>query len=413
MNFKLLKKETQANITPILWGGVILWISSLLILSILGIFGYGFEQDVLMEMFGSISPWMVFLIGGIIGPILEEFAFRYWTVGKLSARIISLCLTIIFVYLESGNILITIGVAVFLFVLMFLIKKNEIALIISTSAIFSLIHITGFSSISIVAVIGLVEIFSMAVVMCCLALKYHFVIAVAIHIINNIIAFSASDENGKRVIDNQYNYNITAITNNGQNTMAIKPVNGKDGTIIKLSDSTETIISFQGSMSEFIDMIYRVDANHTITTLYRMNKEDEELMPDYSFVLKLCDTNAMNYNEILSCTMKFAAFLKQDTLYETAYCLTLKDSAIFNNLQTDCEFPKTINDFVMEMQYFFDLPIIIDENIDKNQKVCINLLDIKNIDFFNAAYGKLVGIELIKTDAKIPVIEFRKQKANY
>ena len=122
MNFKLLKKETQANITPILWGGVILWISSLLILSILGIFGYGFEQDVLMEMFGSISPWMVFLIGGIIGPILEEFAFRYWTVGKLSARIISLCLTIIFVYLESGNILITIGVAVFLFVLMFLIR---------------------------------------------------------------------------------------------------------------------------------------------------------------------------------------------------------------------------------------------------------------------------------------------------
>ncbi len=408
MNLKLEKKETQSNITPILWVGVILWILSLLILSILGIFGYGFEQDVLRGMFGSISPWMVFLIGGIIGPILEEFAFRYWTVGKLSARITSLSLALIFVYLESGNILLTIGVAVLLFVLMFLIKKNEIALIISTSAIFSLIHITGFSSLSIMAVIGLIQIFSMAVVMCCLALKYRFVIAVAIHIINNIIALSESDENGKRFMDNQYSHDITAITNNEQNTMAIKPINGKDVNMIKLIDSTETIISFQGSMSEFIDMVYRMDTNHTITTLYRMNKEDEKLMPDYSFVLKLCDTNAINYNDILCRTMKFGALLKQDTLYESAYCLTLKDTAIFNNLQTDCEFPKTINDFVLEMQYFFDLPIIIDENIDKNQKICINSFDIKNIDFFNAVYEKIVGIELIKTDVKVSVVEFRK-----
>ncbi|MBR5778511.1 MAG: CPBP family intramembrane metalloprotease [Bacteroidales bacterium] len=413
MNLKLEKKETQSNITPILWAGVILWISSLLILSILGIFGYGFEQDVLRGMFGSISPWLVFLVGGIVGPIWEEFAFRYWTVGKLSARITSFCLILIFVYLESGNILFTIGVAVLLFVLMFLIKKNEIALIISTSAIFSLIHITGFSSLSIMAVIGLIEIFSMAVVMCCLALKYRFVIAIAVHIINNIIALSTSEESGKRFIDNQHNYNITAITNSGENTIAIKPINGKDVNMIELTDSTETIISFQGSMSEFIDMMYRMDTNHTITTLYRMNKEDEKLMPDYSFVLKLCDTNATNCNDILCRTMKLGVFLKQDTLYETVYCLTLKDSAIFNNRQTDCEYPKTINDFVMEMQYFFDLPIIIDENIDKNQKVCINLFDIKNIDFFNAVYGKLLGVELLKTDAKIPVIEFRKQKANY
>ena len=419
MKFTITKRETQSNITPLLWGGVALWLASGIILSILAIFGYDYmEQDTLNEMLeslGIVSPVLPFIFVCIIAPIYEEFAFRYWTVGKLSARITSLILSTIVVYLEAGSILIGLGVAVLMFVLMFLVKKNEMALIISTSAIFSLMHISGFSSISVSVVLGLIQMFAGAVVICCLALRYRFVIAIAIHMINNIIALTPTDENDKILKNSRYNHNLTAITQEGESTMALKPINGKYGNKMVLSDSTETIISFQGSMSEFVDMIYDMDTAHTITTLYRINENTEKSVPKHSFLLKLCDTAAINYNEILCTTMKYAAFLKQDTLYEPAYCLTITDSAIFNNRKTNCEPQTTLKHLATHIQYIYDIPVVIDENIDSNQTICIKLdalNKVKSIDFLDKVLYKSSGLELIKSDIEVPVIEYKEYDLN-
>lgn len=418
MKYIISKRETQNNITPLLWGGLALWLTAIIISSILAIFGIDYvEQDELNGLFnhlGSISPLLLFMVVCIIGPILEEFAFRYWTVGNMLARIISFILATVFVYIESGNnIFISLGVAALLFVLMFLIKKNEIALIISTSVIFSLLHINGFSSVSVGVVLGLIQLFAEAVIMCCLALKYHFAIAIVIHIVGNIIAIAPANEDGKTYTDIRYNHNITNITREGKNTMACKPMNGKRGDLINLSDSIATVVSFQGSMSEFIDMLYDIDTGHTMTILYRMNEKTEKTMPtEYSFVLKLCDTGAIDYNNILCTTMKFAAFLKQDTLYESAYLLNIKNSGIFSSRQTDCEFPITINDLATKIKFIFDKPIIIADNIDKNQIVCLGTLSInelynlKNIELLKEELNNTFGIDLIETDIKLPVIEF-------
>lgn len=408
--YSIPKRETQSNITPLLWSGVILWSVSLIISSILAIFGYGyFEQDTLYEflnVLGSISPLLLFMYVCIIGPIIEEYAFRYWTVGKLSARITSLILATILVFLVSGNIFLAISVAALLSVLMFVVKKNEIVLIISTSSIFALLHINGFSQLSISAIFGLLQLFGGAIVLCCLALKYRFEIAIAIHIINNIIAIAPNNETSKSKI------NFTCITSEGENRMACKPMTGKHGDLITLSNSTETIISFQGSISEFIDMMYDIDTNHTMTTLYRINEETEKSMSEYSFVLKLCDSNAIDYNNILCRTMERTVMLKQDTLYEPAYYINIKDNEIFSSRQTSCEFPITLSDLAKKMQFNFDKPIIITEGIDKDQTVCLNsyhiyiLYEMKDINLFNEVFNKSIGIELIESDTKVPVIEF-------
>lgn len=424
MKYIIPKRETQNNITPLLWGGVALWVIAIIVPSILAIFGIDYaEQDMLDGMLnhlGSISPLLLFIVVCIIGPILEEFAFRYWTVGNMLSRIISFILTTVFVYTELGNnIFISLCVAALLFVLLFLIKKNEIALIIFTSAIFSLLHISGFSSVSVSVVFALIQLFAEAVIMCCLALKYHFVIAIFIHIIGNIMVLAPIDEDSKIYTNVRYDHNITNITSKGKNTMACKPMNGKRGDLINLSDSTGTVVSFQGSMSEFIDMLYDVDTGHTMTTLYRMNEKTEKTMPaEYSFVLKLCDTGTIDYNNVLCTTMKFAAFLKQDTLYEPAYLLSIKDNGIFSSRQTDCEFSITINDLATKIKFIFDKPIIIADNIDKNQIVCLSTLSInelynlKNIELLKEELNNTLGIDLIKTDIKLPVIEFSEYDLN-
>ena len=184
-------KKTHNNINPLLWGGIILWVLAVISGWILDWFGNINEQDEVLNVldyFVKKSPILAFVIVCILSPIIEEFAFRYWTIGKISARIISLILSSIYIYVELGFI-IAFVFAILLYVLMFIIKKNDIALIITTSVMFSLLHINGFSCVSFENIICLIDIFSLAVVQCCIALKYHFAISVVIHIVSNMIAF--------------------------------------------------------------------------------------------------------------------------------------------------------------------------------------------------------------------------------
>ena len=71
-----------------------------------------------------------------------------------------------------------------------------------------------------------------------------------------------------------------------------------------------------------------------------------------------------------------------------------------------------------KIKFIFDKPIIIADNIDKNQIVCLSTLSInelynlKNIELLKEELNNTLGIDLIKTDIKLPVIEFSEYDLN-
>ena len=77
-----MKRSLSFKHKKILWAGMVLWIVSAVIRVILSLCGNEMPgQDILMDMIedmkDTISIMILFVIMGIIAPILEEFLFRY------------------------------------------------------------------------------------------------------------------------------------------------------------------------------------------------------------------------------------------------------------------------------------------------------------------------------------------------
>ena len=186
-------KRLKIDITLLLKIGIGLYVGSYVLLVLCQIFNYQQNQDLLLSVIDKLidytSSIVTLIIVSVLIPIIEELAFRFWGIKKKYASIISLLFISVYILL-TGNIILAISAFIVLGILFFLVKENELLLIITTSIIFSLLHIDGFSSVNIKTILSLINIFSFAVILCCVTIKYHFVFAVGIHIVNNLIAVS-------------------------------------------------------------------------------------------------------------------------------------------------------------------------------------------------------------------------------
>ena len=90
-----MKRYLSFKHKKILWAGMVLWIVSAVIRVILSLCGNEMPgQDILMDMIEDmkdpLSIMILFVIMGIIAPILEEFLFRYWIKSRKRVMTISL-----------------------------------------------------------------------------------------------------------------------------------------------------------------------------------------------------------------------------------------------------------------------------------------------------------------------------------
>lgn len=179
-----------------LWSGLAIWVVGVggsWLLDSLGIDISG--QENLMGMAKELylnSPFSALFLFCVFVPFLEECAFRLWAVGKKWA--ISVCLV--------GMALFSIGEiglwGVLSVVAMILVPKlvkddfrsNWIRSLVS-SLCFALCHISGFGGLSWGMVLGLTDIFGMALVMCWLVLNVSFWCSALLHALNNTWAFLA------------------------------------------------------------------------------------------------------------------------------------------------------------------------------------------------------------------------------
>lgn len=186
-------KRYDKRYLPMLWTGLAIGLAALLGSSILAWLGLEVSgQESLMDMGKALfqgSPIGTLLLLCGIQPVFEEVSFRLWGVGKKGAIIVCLIFMAFFALGEMGlwGLLFVGGfIAVWLLV-KDSFKRNCINTII-TSACFALCHVSGYNGFSLGMVLGLLDIFGMAIVMCWLTINISFWLSALLHVLNNSLA---------------------------------------------------------------------------------------------------------------------------------------------------------------------------------------------------------------------------------
>ena len=376
--------------------------------------GYNFEiQDTLKEHLKVLSmnssPLLMLFIGTVLIPLFEELSFRFWTIGKRYAYIVNIIFGTLFALIVTRNIFIILIVVALQALLFFVIKKKELPLIVISSLIFCLLHIDGFSSINLITVLSIVQIFSFALILCYFALKYHFVIAVALHIINNCIAFSGDFIEHQKIYNNpEYYRSCQYELSDSTYSFIYKPV-VETPNIIEYHDGGKRIISFNGRMEDFILNISLMDTNKTIQALYTIDENTKNIMPSYNFIVVLDDTIGVNYNALLYNTLRLTGLIC-DTTYQATYTLKITDSSKINHHK----YSETLGSLALKIQNKYNIPIFIPNNVNDNYPTNIEeetLDKCKTLEQLMVELENNNGIEMsILSNRKKMVLKFERNE---
>jgi membrane protease YdiL (CAAX protease family) len=407
-------KTTETNLKPVLWIGVGLFILSIISIAIIRSMGQNFQiQDTLHTTLKTISfntsPLIMILIGTVFIPIFEELAFRFWTIKKKYAYIVNIVFGTLFAIIITKNIIVILIVIAIQVLLFFVIKKKELPLIIVSSLIFGLLHIDGFSSINIITILSIIQIISFALILCYFALKYHFIIAVALHITNNCIAFSEDFAEQQKIYNNpEYYRSCQYKLSDSTYSFIYKPV-VETPNIIEYHDGGKRIISFNGRMEDFILNISLMDTNKTIQALYTIDENTKNIMPSYNFIVVLDDTIGVNYNALLYNTLRSTGLIC-DTTYQATYTLKITDSSKINHHK----YSETLGSLALKIQNKYNIPIFIPNNVNDNYPTNIEeetLDKCKTLEQLMVELENNNGIEMsILSNRKKMVLKFERNE---
>jgi hypothetical protein len=186
-------KRYDKRFLPMLWIGLALWLGSMATLYILEAAGLKLSgQDTLIDlgkmMFRN-APIFTLLMLCLFQPILEELSFRLWGVGKKWTFILSLVLMALFTVGSIGLWGVLMIVAIILVTI--LVKNKFLQLWINaiiSSLAFMVCHISGFGDYSLGMILGLTDIFGMALICCWLTINISFWLSCMLHVLNNSVS---------------------------------------------------------------------------------------------------------------------------------------------------------------------------------------------------------------------------------
>ncbi|MCQ2294333.1 MAG: CPBP family intramembrane metalloprotease [Bacteroidales bacterium] len=186
-------KKYNKQYLPMLWIGLGIWLIAFggsYLLELLHV--QVSSQESLMDMGKSLflrSQFAAIFLFCILVPFIEECSFRLWGVGKRHWVILSLVLMALFAFgeLKFWGILFVVGMVLVMRLVSDEVRRNWLLSILSALC-FALCHISGFGGFSLGMVLGLADIFGMALVMCWLVLNVSFWCSVLLHVLNNSMA---------------------------------------------------------------------------------------------------------------------------------------------------------------------------------------------------------------------------------
>ena len=336
--------------------------------------------DSLVPYFPVATMVVVFLWIGVLQPVMEEFAFRYWGKGKLYAYIVCAAVMANFVYLTLNIWFITL--AALCIVLFFVVRdqhrKRQVS-IITTSVLFASMHLSGYSSFSIASVLGILQIFGMALVMCYVVINHRFIYGIVIHVLNNSFAlllplfFMGSEA-------------VSGDNFKGE----LRYMKLYEAAELMYEDWSEdsTTITFYGELPEIVNNIYNCSYSYT-------RPSDGELQifyADNSYLWTRCvldiqvDTGTCDPDDIVNALIK-PGRLKSDTTIVPVLEVSIADKALYKSKLSDpslLDFKKgdpfsveslqqdttdyqddwTLEDFLDYVSACYALPLVVSPNTD-------------------------------------------------
>lgn len=167
----------------------ILLVLSLFVLTItaIGYFDIPSSAPISYDILASlpISSFLIYILACLIMPIIEEYAFRYWTLAKGYKKYISLLLFVAFVILSLKSWVL---IASFVLVIGYIIvAKAPVAFkIIASSVFFSLLHL-ALGELNLSFFFYFFFYFFLAVLFCLLYLKKGIWLSIIVHISYNTL----------------------------------------------------------------------------------------------------------------------------------------------------------------------------------------------------------------------------------
>ena len=237
----------------------------------------GVSQEKLLEKLRIIPPVFLFLIIGIIMPVIEEFIFRSWTITKK-------------------------------------IGRNKIWLIILcilSSLFFGIAHIPNESSL-ILKIAAFLQITGVGLILAFAALRFHFIWAIIGHVANNLIALLLN-----------FCFVNTTFTDSDF-TATLSPISIFSTTFPNDYCSKDSI-NLYGYPADIAVAIapQKTDIQYIAHT-YTLQK--------YHLVATAHNSDSINNHKLLQSYLKYMNIVA-DTMLQSAYLVYVEDEAKFNKQQ--------------------------------------------------------------------------------
>lgn len=291
----------------------------------------------------------------VIGPIVEELAFRGWLHGSKVRKWLSVTVSAFMVGAALG---LTWGITyaiVMILVLLFQSEKSAFSTIIPiviSSAAFALIHSENFTGVFGIAV-GVLSKFGFSIVVCCLVHNWGLWTSIIIHILNNAIALILI----QTLMCTTYSYSNDVID------CTIRPMAGSNEFNNSISSDTIRYSATIGGMVEHLAQDYYLSKGYDIVDipiLFRYNNDFSkhgEMMYDIVIHSKKDLELTPDNNLRIIKEMERLEIFDLDTTYEEAYLLECIDPKIDYQKYS---YSKNLIDLMYELRCTTNFPIVID-----------------------------------------------------
>lgn len=409
-------KNRNYSFLWLLLTGIVVWLVPVLVRIVLAYTGHDIMgQDALSDMFIGRRNRTAIVFGvllvGVIIPIFEEFLFRYW--HRCDKRVFTSILFLSMGCYVSVCSFWWLGIVGFL--LCFLIDRlfanrqglRTLALVFTTSVLFALAHVNGFSSMGIDMVLCMVSLFGFGLVANWLVLNVGFLWACLLHILNNTIAILFIVMMPEPPL-----YDAVAMHfDTPLYSASLQPLAEESIDFREVDDNTVTIkgslpiIAFNLVKHFNPDVVF---GSYSQTELFRIVLSDKTKEPYWSYTLTFHDSIPYRNAPWLANDLMAHSRLQIDTTYENMYVIGVED------MQRLCsssgETSSTLVGLAEELRIVYDCPVVLEKGTNEYLPVKYDsdLLSYEyDIEEISSELSSRLGLFLYKSSVhKIQVITF-------
>jgi len=371
-------------------------------------------QEVFKDMIGEVntplSIVVLFIILGIFAPVLEEFLFRYWIKSRKRAVSTALyaamgCYVALstFWWLGSGGFLLCV-----LLDLLLGDKANirMLTLMLATSLIFALAHITGFSAFNIDSVTAITELFGLGLVACWLVYNIGFWYACLLHALKNIVALLIVllSPASSMYTPAEVNFDTPLYS------ATLKPSSEEGISLREINDST---VVAKGKLPVIANLLVEyfdpaiIERTYSAAAFFKIDLSFRN-EPCWDYTLTFHDTIPYGNAPQLVTELAKQSLLQIDTTYEEVYVIGIEDTLKLE--QSTGEWSGTLASLAEDIRIIYDCPVVLEDGINVFRPVEYgkDLMQYPyDISKLPSILADKLGLSIHKSEGrKIPVICF-------